>query len=354
MSKFYLMMLRDKEANGAGYAIPPALVSKNLDPDLYASLEACPASTGIGYSSIEEAENAAMDIAKKVFIYDHTKRPKVLKDFRLYRWWILDASKPVSYTSAWSEEENRSVLIFKTLEEVFKINNSPWCWGTKDAIVKKGKMDFSKEADPSKGTIAKRAEETQAKANEDLKAFLNDPRRQLDTYVDNPNEDEQTRLCSLKIALDKIPYMSRYVEGFHKDSLNLPDEFCFVYPTKGCYYSQFAADVIGADPKSRKKIWACAVSRCTYKKESKWKTYCSELYSSSIRVFSTKEEAMLHAGILGFPHPQVFEDFKLPEYVTKLLGYIENIGGCYARPSEVYRLLVIEGLVKPIEKFSKG
>ena len=40
MSKFIIMMLRDKEANGATYSLPSSLISSNLDPELHAKLTA--------------------------------------------------------------------------------------------------------------------------------------------------------------------------------------------------------------------------------------------------------------------------------------------------------------------------
>ena len=73
----------------------------------------------------------------------------------------------------------------------------------------------------------------------------------------------------------------------------------------------------------------------------------------SIKVFATKEEAILHAALLGFQQPQVFDDFKLPDYAKRLLSFIEGSGGSYVFPAEVYRLMVLDGVMQPIEKFMK-
>jgi hypothetical protein len=56
MSKFIIMMLRDKEANGATYSLPSSLISSNLDPELHAKLTAIDHKI---YSSVEEAESSA-------------------------------------------------------------------------------------------------------------------------------------------------------------------------------------------------------------------------------------------------------------------------------------------------------
>ena len=337
MSKFYLMMLRDKDCNGKTYAFAYNMVSEKLDPLLNAKLQ-----SKFEFKTIEEAEANAREIAKQLFIYDHTKRPRVLKDFRCYRWWVLDAEKPIQvYCGCYhygSRELDRGE--FKTLSQLYPKES---CYGVKDAIVKKGKIDFSKEKDPSNGAIAKRAKEE----NERLEAELRDPKGFICAYDSGPGT------WGGKNALDLIPSSSIQIKNFHKDSLNLSTEYCFVYPTKGCYYGDSAAQVIGTIPGSRKKVWACAVSRCCYEKEAHWKEYCSEMYKASIKVFATKEEAILHAVLLGFPQPQVFDDFKLPDYVKRLVRFIEGIGGVHVFPAEVYRLMVLDGVMQPIKKFIK-
>lgn len=336
-SKFYLMMLRDKDCNGKTYTFAYNMVSEKLDPKLYAKLHA-----KVEFKTVEEAEANAREIAKQLFIYDHTKRPKVLKDFRLYRWWILDAEKPVQVWCGCyhygSRELDRGE--FKTLAQLYPKDN---CYGLKDAIAKKGKIDFSKEKDPSNGAIAKRAKEE----NERLEAELRDPRAYICTYDDEPGTFGD------KYALDLIPSSSVHIKNFHRDSLNLSTEYCFIYPTKGCYYGDSTAQVIGTTPGSRKKVWACSVSRCCYEKEAHWKDCCSEMYKASINVFATKEEAILHAALLGFPQPQVFDDFKLPSYAKRLVSYIEGVGGMRVFPAEVYRCMVLDGFMQPIKKFIK-
>ena len=336
-SKFYLMMLRDKDCNGKTYTFAYNMVSEKLDPKLYAKLHA-----KVEFKTVEEAEANAREIAKQLFIYDHTKRPKVLKDFRLYRWWILDAEKPVQVWCGCyhygSRELDRGE--FKTLAQLYPKDS---CYGVKDAIAKKGKIDFSQEKDPSNGAIAKRAKEE----NERFEAELRDPRGYICTYYD------RLGTCDGKNALDLIPSSSVYIKNFHRDSLNLSTEYCFIYPTKGCYYGDSTAQVIGTTPGSRKKVWACAVSRCCYEKEAHWKKYYSEMYKASIKVFATKEEAILHATLLGFPQPQVFDDFKLPSYAKRLVSYIEGIGGIRVFPAEVYRCMVLDGFMQPIKKFMK-
>lgn len=338
MSKFYVLMKRDKAADMIGYAHPVNLVSVNYDPDLYAKATAM--FSQAGFPSVEAAENTAREMARALFIYDHTKRPKVLKDFRIYRWWILDAEKPVQVWCGCyhygSRELDRGE--FKTLAQLYPKDN---CYGLKDAIAKKGKIDFSKEKDPSNGAIAKRAKEENAR----IEAELRDQRNYVDTYCDEALHG--------KNALDLIPSSSKRIKNFHKDSLNLLSEYCFVYPTKGCYYSGGVAQEIGVEPNSRKKVWACSVSRCCYEKEAQWKERCSEMYKASINVFATKEEAILHAALLGFQRPQVFDDFKLPSYAKRLVSYIEGVGGMRVFPAEVYRCMVLDGVMQPIKKFMK-
>ena len=346
MSKYMLLMLRDKDCNGATYSLPSTLVSSKFDPSLHAKLAALASKF---YSTVEEAESAAKEIANDIFVYDHTKRPKVLKDFRLYRWWVLDAEKPVQvYCGCYhygSDELDRGE--FKTLAELYpKVS----CYGVKDAIAKKGKLDFSKAEDPSNGAIAKRAKDEHERVEKSIEEFWADPKRYLNTFFDDPFPSS---FCNNAQALDRIPYSSKWVKNFHKDSLNLLSEYCFVYPTKGCYYGEATAKVVGAVPGSRKKVWACSVSRCVYEKEASWKEHCSEMYKAATKVFSTKEEALLNAAVLGFAHPQVFEDFKLPDYATALLGYIEGVGGTLAFPAVIYRMMVIDGVMQPIKKFMK-
>lgn len=318
--------------------LPYNMVSEKLDPFLNAKLQ-----SKFEFKTVEEAEANAKEIAKQLFIYDHTKRPKVLKDFRLYRWWILDAEKPVQVWCGCyhygSRELDRGE--FKTLAQLYPKAS---CYGVKDAIVKKGKIDFSKEKDPSNGAIAKRAKEE----NERIEAELRDPRAYVCTYDDRPGTFGD------KYALDLIPSSSVHIKNFHRDSLNLSTEYCFIYPTKGCYYGDSVAQIIGTTPSSRKKVWACSVSRCCYEKEAHWKECCSEMYKSSINVFATKEEAILHAALLGFPQPQVFDDFKFPSYAKRLVSYIEGVGGAYVFPAEVYRCMVLDGVMQPIKKFMKN
>lgn len=343
MSKYMLLMLRDKDCNGATYSLPSTLVSGNLDPALYAKLVLLDHKF---HSTVEEAESAAKSIANDIFVYDHTKRPKVLKDFRLYRWWILDVEKPVQVWCGCyhygSNELDRGE--FKTLAELYP---NVCCYGVKDAIVKKGKLDFSKAKDPSNGAIAKRAKAEHDRVEKSIKEWWADPKRYLDTFFDDPSNRQNDR------ALDLIPYSSKWIKGFHKDSLNLLSEYCFVYPTKGCRYGEARAKAVGATPGSRKKVWACSVSRCVYEKEFHWKDHCSEMYKATTKVFPTKEEALLHAAVLGFAQPQVFEDFKLPDYATSLLGYLEGVGGTLTFPAEIYRVMVLDGRMKPIKKFMK-
>lgn len=343
MSKYMLLMLRDKDCNGATYSLPSTLVSSKLDPSLHTKLTALDHKF---HSTVEEAESAAKSIANDIFVYDHTKRPKVLKDFRLYRWWILDVEKPVQVWCGCyhygSDELDRGE--FKTLAELYP---RVCCYGVKDAIAKKGKLDFSKAKDPSNGTIAKRAKAEHARVEKSIKDFWADPKRYLNTFFDGPFDRQNDR------ALDMIPYSSKWTKGFHKDSLGLLSEYCFVYPTKGCRYGEAAAKVVGAVPGSRKKVWACSVSRCVYEKEAYWKVHCSEMYKTTTKVFTTKEEALLNATVLGFAQPQVFEDFKLPGYATALLGYLEGVGGTMRFPAEIYRVMVIDGCMKPIKKFMK-
>ena len=349
MSKYMLLMLRDKDCNGATYSLPSTLVSSKLDPSLHTKLAALDHKF---HNTVEEAESAAKSIANDIFVYDHTKRPKVLKDFRLYRWWILDVEKPVQVWCGCyhygSDELDRGE--FKTLAELYP---NVCCYGVKDAIAKKGKLDFSKAKDPSNGAIAKRAKAKREEWDKNLKDYWNDPKNHLNAFFDDIFKYTYEGPQHPKYAIDLIPESSIWTKNFHKDSLGLPTKFCFVYPTKGCYYGERTAEVCGADPKSRKKVWACSVSKCVFEKEARFKNYRSEMYRRTFKVFPSKEEAVLHANLLGFAQPQVFEDFTFPDYVCRLLAYTEDVGGQVVYPAEVYRLMVLDGYMKPIKKFMK-
>jgi hypothetical protein len=163
-----------------------------------------------------------------------------------------------------------------------------------------------------------------------------------------------------KHALDTIPQSSIFVKDFHKDALKLPSEFCFIYPGRCCSLSTTMAKRLGiANPDSRKKIWFLAVPRCVYKPAS-WSgneedNKCRETYRTSISVFPSKEVAIVNSVLLGTVSPQIFEDYSsLPKYAYKLIrAFVEGVGGCPLYPAEVYRLMVLDGVVKPIKKFMK-
>ena len=172
-------------------------------------------------------------------------------------------------------------------------------------------------------------------------------------FVDNKGE------WGDKHALDTIPQSSIYVKDFHKDVLKLPSEFCFIYPGRCRSLSTTMAVRLGiANPYSRKKVWFLAIPRCVYKPAS-WSgneedNKCRETYTTAIRVFSSKEEAIINSVLLGTVSPQIFEDFSLPKYASKLIHvFVEGVGGCPLYPAEVYRLMVLDGVVKPIKKFMK-
>ena len=172
-------------------------------------------------------------------------------------------------------------------------------------------------------------------------------------FVDNKGE------WGDKHALDTIPQSSIYVKDFHKDVLKLPSEFCFIYPGRCCSLSTTMAIRLGiANRNSRKKVWFLAIPRCVYKPAS-WSgneedNKCRETYRTSIRVFLSKEEAIINSELLGTVSPQIFEDSSIPKYAYKLIHvFVEGVGGCPLYPAEVYRLMVLDGVVKPINKFMK-
>lgn len=185
-------------------------------------------------------------------------------------------------------------------------------------------------------------------SRDDLEDELSDLRAYTCAY-----HNDEPGTWGYKYALDLISSSSIHIKNFHRDSLNLSTEYCFIFPTKGCYYDDSAAQIIGIDRSSRKKVWALSVSRCYYEKEAHWEECCSEVYKASIKVFSTKEEAIIHADLLGLQQPQVFDDFKLPSYVKRLLRFIKGVGGAWVHPAEVYRCMVLDGVMQPIKKFIK-
>ena len=359
MSKFYVLLLRPAGVFGAKYNAPFQLVSKKFDPELRASLKFVP------YASIEKAEAEAKKIAKKIFIYDHTKR-KVSFDFREYRYQIIDGEKPRVICHERLDNRTREVVTeYGTFEDAYCLNKndgeehpSKDCIEyqyIKEVIVKRGKIDFSNEKDPSNGEVAKRALDHKKK----LEAYLSDPKKYIHAYVDRPCP--WSGFEDPKNALDTIPDSSVHIKNFHKDSLNLPTEFCFVYPTKGCYIPATSRVLgLGLNPKSRKTVWLCAHAKCVY--ETKVDGQGFETYVCTPKVLPTKEEAILHANLIGFAQPQVFEDFitNLPDYVAKLVSRTaytaddrKDNRNFDIPPAEVYRLMVIDGYLKPVEKFMK-
>lgn len=338
MSKFYLMMLRDKDCNGKTYTFAYNMISKKLDPKLYAKLQ-----SKFEFKTVEEAEANAREIAKQLFIYDHTKRPKVLKDFRLYRWWVLDAEKPVQVWCGCyhygSSELDRGE--FKTLAQLYP---KDCCYGVKDAIVKKGKIDFSKEKDPSNGAIKTRAEAEAAKTKAKYEEWWSSPKALLDNFA--PKDSK---------VLDLLPSGTQRIHSFGKDSLKLPEKFCFVFPTHPFKFGEHIANQLGIDyTHPRKTIWAVASYELKWfeKRWSNGEPNNYEMYDSSWKIFSSLEEAMIYAK-LDNRQPQVLENpYDAPNYIQYLLGNCCGNGNILF-PYKIYRLMVADGVMQPIKKFIK-
>lgn len=234
MSKFYVMMKRDKAADSIGYTYPTNLVSANYDPTLCAKLSKT--FSQAGFPTIEAAETAAKETAKALFIYDHTKRAKVQTDFRLYRWWILDAALPIQRycgTIHKLDENGKPIVDKGEMVSLASIYPRFCAYGLKNAIVKKGKADFSKEDDPSKGTIKARAEAEAAKIKAKCEEWWSSPKALLDNFA--PKDSK---------VLDLLPRGTHRIRGFGKDSLKLPEKFCFVFPT---HPSKLIAIQLGID-----------------------------------------------------------------------------------------------------------
>jgi len=336
MSKFYVLMKREKAADNVGYTHPTNLVSANYDPALLAKITTT--FSQAGFPTIEAAEVSAKEAARALFIYDHTKRAKVRTDFRLYRWWILDATLPIRhYCGTISRHDKNGKLIadYGKMVPLTSLYPDFMAYGLKDAIVKKGKADFSKEADPSKGTIKARAEAETKKAM----AKMNEARFRLNDFAPS------------RRALDKLPEDTERVRGFGKDSLKLPEEFCIVFPTTRTRFGSYPAQKLGIDSTSRKRIWAVASYKLSWVEDPRTHQ-AYENYVDTWQIFNSREEAEIRARLI-MKQPQVFESKKeMPSYVQYLLTTCCGSGN-YLYPYRIYRLMVASGKLQPVKKYVK-
>ena len=331
MAKYGIWMKREKAADMLGYAPPAQLVSVNYDPTLYSKL-LC---SSFGFKTVEEAEAAAKKIARDLFIYDHTKRARVQTDFRLYRWWILDLEKKLVHNDG-NEFTVAALLSYITRPTLVN--------GFKNVIAKKGKADFSKEADPSKGAIKARAEAEAAKTKAKYEEWWSSPKALLDNFA--PKDSK---------VLDLLPSGTQWIRGFGKDSLKLPEKFCFVFPTHPFKFGEHIANQLGIDyTHPRKTIWAVASYELKWfeKQWSNGEPNNYEMYGSSWKIFSSLEEAMIYAK-LGTRQPQVLENpYDAPNYIQYLLGNCCGNGNILF-PYKIYRLMVADGKLQPVEKYVK-
>lgn len=314
-NRYVIWFCRDKSADMLGYNNANRFVSKNYDPKLYAEAQKIDATH---FATIEEAEKVARDFAKKLFVYDHTKRPKVMTDFRVYRWWILDASIP-DYDH-WSNKYK--------------------------ATVKKGKADFSKEEDPSGGKIAEKIAKQKALDKIALNAGI-DHRAKL---YDIPNaffDDDFSLNHGTVVPMDSIPYSHRFDPSFYKDSLNLPDEFSIIIPAKGFFNSFRYDEVYNPDKVACGRGFVLLHCQITFECKFRFSEHESSNYSRSlVGVFKTVESASIYAALNGWQQPMAFKS-KNESYFSEYLA----INYSERSPATIYRLMVESGMRKPIAKF---
>lgn len=318
-NRYTIWFCRNRAADMIGYAYANRFVNQKYDPELHTEASNIDATL---FPSIEEAENAALDFAKKLFVYDHTKRPKVMTDFRIYRWWILDTTDP---------------------------NFKPYC-NKKHAVVKKGKADFTKCEDPSGGKLSKKIADDKISYKARLATRLEYFAKLCDiptAFVDKPEP-----LRFVKVApMDNISWYHQFDPTFYKDSLNLPDEFSIVFPAKGIFSTVRYSTIYNPDNTTIGHGFVLVHCKINFDRQFKTDRKKRSYYDNTlVGVFKTPESASIYSNLNGWTQPMVFKSLEENEE-NLLCNYIFN-KYMNTSPATIYRLMVESGLREPIAKFS--
>lgn len=179
---------------------------------------------------------------------------------------------------------------------------------------------------------------------------------QVDNFFDMPLcQDKFVRSIikkSRKHALDWISYKSQYINGFHRDTLKIPSEFCFVFRST-IYNLKYNSGLhLTEDELAKIGRWATVECKCKFfAPPDILKPHEREIFTTVWNVYDTKAEAMIKAAVLGYEQPQVFNrESEFPYYVNSLI----DTNCCYSNTAiRIYRLMVLDGVMQPIKKFMK-
>lgn len=316
---YTIWFCRDKAADMIGYDHASRFVNKKYDPELFIEASNLDATL---FSSIEEAEKIALDFVKKLFVYDHTKRPKVMTDFRVYRWWILDTTNPD----------------FKSY------------YDKKNAIVKKGKADFTKYEDPSGGKLSKKIADGKAKFEASLDArfdYVNKLIHIPTAFVDKP---ETLHYGSVKpiVPMDAISWYHQFDPTFYRDSLNLPNEFSIIVPAKGFFIADRYDNIYNPDNTAIGRGFVLIHCQINFNRRFTDDLQKRSYYSNTlIGVFKTVESASIYSNLNGWRQPMVFKTREENLLCNYICSKYSNMS-----PATIYRLMVESGLHEPIAKFN--
>lgn len=322
-NRYTIWLCRDKAADMIGYDHVSRFVNKKYDPELFIEASNLDATL---FSSIEEAEKIALDFVKKLFVYDHTKRPKVMTDFRVYRWWILDTANPDFKTS------------FKSY------------YDKKNAIVKKGKADFTKCEDPSGGKIAKKIAIGKAKFEASLDARFDYVNKLIyipTAFIDKP---ETLRRGSAEpvVPMDTISWNHQFDPTFYKDSLNLPNEFSIVVPARGFFIADRYSNIYNPEKTAIGRGFVLIHCQINFNRRFTGDPHERSYYNNTlVGVFKTVESASIYSNLNGWRQPMVFKTREENLLCNYICSKYSNT--C---PATIYRLMVESGLHEPVAKFN--
>lgn len=334
MAKFYVFIKNDKSS----YDTPQDYINENYDKDL--KLEFANTFGKVGFESVKEAELEVRNALKKLWIYDHTKRPNLATDFKKYSYWICNGEVSIKITNNIGEK-------FNNLEECYDSDNS-FCAPIeyalfKPAIVKRGSCDFSKEKDPSNGKFA-----AQAKKIHDREAELNELwKMSFDRVV---NEYIDGNRCTSFEAPDSLTKNCDTIENFWKDELHLPEKINFIVPANGYDFFEYE-DIVKNDPSSKighRRGFALITAKINFAPRFWNDKQPSAFYKTSIKLFPSKEQASLYASLNSLEEPKVFKIKELPGAYSVLYAR-----GSLKMASTIYRYMVHEGMLEANPKFIK-
>lgn len=337
MAKFYVFIKNEKSF----YNTPRSFISKNYDKDLFLELSK-KFNNKVGFETVEEAESEIRKSLKKIWIYDHTKRPHLTFDYKKYRYWICNGTIPTKI-------RNDIGQIFENLEDCFATFdpeikcynfNAPAEYNClKPTIVKRGLCDFSKEKDPSNGKFAAQVKKIKERNAELAKAWNDDIEHYIYSYVDSRNNESP--LDSLSVFCDSI-------KDFWKNELKVPERFDFIIPANGYTWNQYYG-IVKKDPSSEighRRGFALISSKIKFEKLFNDDKQPRAFYKSEIKIFSSKEQASVYASLNGL-EPKFFPKLKeLPKTYEALNSFTRILTA-----SVMYRYMVHDGLLEANPKF---